>query len=408
MSDYPKLRNVDILPVEISGKKLLLLRDRLFLSRELTLPIEGARIISLFNGNLSLLDIQATIMRQSGFQLVSFDQIKGLADALDSNFYLDNENFKRRKEQIEDQFRKEDVRKSSHAGNSYEADPERLRAQIDHFFYDSKGPGAPPEIGSGNRIKGLIAPHIDYGRGGTCYAWAYHKLAEESNAELFVILGTAHMPTSNLFVLTEKDFETPLGVQKTDRSFVREILSSTNDDLLCDELLHRSEHTIELQILLLQYLYGGKRDIEIVPILCGSFHSFIERGGLPSGDEQLVRVSNAIREAIDSSGKKACLIASADLSHIGPQFGQPNPVQSYDLPGIQKNDLEMLRFVEKLDREGFYRFIMEEKDRRNICGLPPIYALLSAIECRRAEIIKYDQAPHPHATVTFASMAFWD
>jgi hypothetical protein len=300
------------------------------------------------------------------------------------------------------------VRRSSHAGNSYEADPERLRAQIDSFFLDSKGPGALPEIDSGNRIRGIIAPHIDYGRGGTCYAWAYYKLAEASNAELFIILGTAHMPTHNLFVLTDKDFETPLGMQKTDRSFVKAILSSTNEDLLRDEFLHSSEHAIELQILLLQYLYGRKKDIEIVPILCGSFHNFIEKGGLPSEDEQLAIISRAIREAIDSSGKKVCLIASADLSHIGPQFGQPNPVQSYDLPGIQKDDLEMLRFVEEMDRDGFYRFIMEEKDRRNICGLPPIYTLLSAIECKSAEIIKYDQAHHPHATVTFTSMAFCD
>ncbi len=120
----------------------------------------------------------------------------------------------------------------------------------------------------------------------------------------------------------------------------------------------------------------------------------------------MMKVASAIREAIDRSGKRVCLIASADLSHIGPQFGNPNPVQAYDLPKIQRDDLEMLGFVEGLNMEGFHRFIMEEKDRRNICGLPPIYALLSTIECNSAKIIRYGQAHHPSATVTFASMAF--
>ncbi len=406
MIDYPKLRNVDIFPVEVSGKRLLLLQDRLSLSKELPIPVEAAKIISLFDGHHSLLDIQATIMRQSGFQLIPTDDIRKMVEVLDSHFYLDNDNFKRRKEQEEAKFRQEDRRKSSHAGKSYEADPEKLRAQIDSFFLDPEGPGSLPEIGSGKSIQGLIAPHIDLTRGGSCYGWAYHRLADECDAEIFIIFGTAHMPTQNLFVLTEKDFETPFGIQKTDRSFVRTILSATNEDLLDDELIHRSEHTIELQVIFLQYLYGGKRDIEIVPILCGSFHKFIEKGLLPSEDKQMMKVASAIREAIDRSGKRVCLIASADLSHIGPQFGNPNPVQAYDLPKIQRDDLEMLGFVEGLDREGFHRFIMEEKDRRNICGLPPIYTLLSTIECNSAKIIRYDQAHHPSATVTFASMAF--
>ena len=68
----------------------------------------------------------------------------------------------------------------------------------------------------------------------------------------------------------------------------------------------------------------------------------------------------------------------------------------------------MLQFVEKMDDEGFFRFIMAEGDLRNICGLPPIYTLLSVIECERAEIIRYAQAHHPQATVTFVSMAFLD
>jgi AmmeMemoRadiSam system protein B len=408
MEEYPKLRNVDIMPIEVSGKKLLYLRDRLDISPELTLPIESAGIISLFDGRNSLRDIQASIVRQSGFQLISRENIMKIVEILNSNFYLDNDNFRRKKDEVENTFRKEPIRRASHAGKSYESSPERLRSQINRFFLDPEGPGSLPELGQGDNIRGIIAPHIDFMRGGPCYGWAYHRLAQDCNAELFIIFGTAHMPTQNLFVLTEKDFETPFGIQKTDKEFVRSIILETGEDLLKDEFLHRSEHTIEFQIIFLQYLYAQKRDIQIIPILCGSFHDFIKNENLPEDNEQISKVIKAIRASIKRSHKRTCIIASADLSHIGPQFGDPTPVLSYHLSKIRNDDMQMLRFIESMDRNGFYRFIMKEKDRRNICGLPPIYALLSTIECDRAEIIKYSQAHHPQATVTFSSIVFFE
>ena len=55
-------------------------------------------------------------------------------------------------------------------------------------------------------------------------------------------------------------------------------------------------------------------------------------------------------------------------------------------------------------------FVADEDDRRRICGLPPTYTLLEAIQPRRGQVLHYDQYVHPdgYESVSFASMAFYE
>jgi hypothetical protein len=50
---------------------------------------------------------------------------------------------------------------------------------------------------------------------------------------------------------------------------------------------------------------------------------------------------------------------------------------------------------------------MADGDRRKICGLPPIYTMLSVIEADSGRLLKYQYFPDPAGTVSFASMAFY-
>ena len=68
-------------------------------------------------------------------------------------------------------------------------------------------------------MKALIAPHIDFNRGGPCFAWAYKALAESQPPDVFVVLGTGHSARQT-FVMSRKDFETPFGVLRADRDKV--------------------------------------------------------------------------------------------------------------------------------------------------------------------------------------------
>ena len=146
-------------------------------------------------------------------------------------------------------------------------------------------------------LRGVLSPHIDFQRGGPVYTWSYKELVENSQADTFVVLGVAHQYCRRRFALTCKDFETPLGVVPTDRAYVDRIASLAGRDLFDDELAHRTEHSIEFQVVFLQYLLGGRRDFSIVPILVGSFHDLMERGVDPIDDPEVSRFVQALRAA---------------------------------------------------------------------------------------------------------------
>lgn len=405
---YPKLRNsIEAFPVEYEGKRSLLLRDRLQLSEELIFPAQLAGFLMLFNGKNSIRDIQAALIRQEGYQLVPAEDISRVAQILDQYYYLDNPNFQGHLAQVEEDFGRSPVRYSSLAGRSYPADPDQLRLEMKDFFSKSGAPEDRDKIPEGKTICGLIAPHIDFDRGGTCYARAYQALGEACQARTFIILGTAHTPTDRHFIATGKDFETPLGRLRTDREMVDELIKSGAIDPVRDEILHRAEHSIEFQCVLLQYLYGEEsRDIQIIPILCGPAYKYDAAGQL-SIDSSLRETLNMIRSTLSRSARPVCVIASADLAHLGPQFGDPEPVSKGDLEEIGEKDRRMLEYVLKADPEGFLNHILAEGDRRRICGLAPIYALLHLIDSKGSQLIRYDQAYSPQATVTFCSLAFF-
>jgi len=97
------------------------------------------------------------------------------------------------------------------------------------FFAHANGSGM-PELGgtsSTARLRGILSPHIDFVRGGPTYTWSYRELVEQSDADTFVILGVAHQQSRRRFVLTRKDFETPLGLAKTDATLADAISGST-------------------------------------------------------------------------------------------------------------------------------------------------------------------------------------
>ena len=100
------------------------------------------------------------------------------------------------------------------------------------------------------------------------------------------------------------------------------------------------------------------------------------------------------------------LIAGADLAHVGPRFGDPEPVSPADLATLGDEDRAMLEAVEAGDAEAFFDGVARDGDRRRICGLSPIYALLRALGGARGTLRRYGQWPDPQGVVTFASVVF--
>jgi MEMO1 family protein len=262
----------------------------------------------------------------------------------------------------------------------------------------------------------LIAPHIDPNRGGRAYAWAYKQVAEQSDADLFVILGTAHNPLAEQFCVARKDFWTPLGTVPTDRRFVDRMtahlassVAGRRLDLSADEAAHRFEHSIEFQAVLLQYVLGGRRDFRIVPVLIASFQDFIDAGSPPDESLDVQSFLSAVLAAAGEHRGAVCYIAAADLAHVGQRFGDPWTLDARRLAEQSADDRTLLELACRRDSAGFFEHAARQRDSRRICGLSPIYVLLSLVQGAKGELLCYDQATEPDGSscVSFASVAFW-
>ena len=385
---------------------MVALRDRSGFTKSVAvLPIPLVEVVTLFDGEHSIADIQEMLTRSRG-ELVLAEELVKLAEALDEGGFLDSARFAERRQAIEREFLDGAVRAAAHAGGAYADEPRTLRAQMAGFFTAPDGPGEIKWVDGapGATPRGLIAPHIDFHRGGSAYAWGYRDLAERCQADCFVILGTCHLGMAHPFALTLKDYQTPLGPAPVDRDFVEALARRAGQDLFGSELSHRAEHSIEFQAVFLRYLFADRGDVTIVPVLASFVHEALARGTRPEDDPRVPRFLDALGETIAASGRTVCVIAGADLAHVGPQFGDPDPVSPSWLAEVEREDLAMLATVTAGDPSSFFEAAAKDGDRRRICGLSPIYAMLRALGHTSGDLRRYGQWPDPQGTVTFASV----
>jgi AmmeMemoRadiSam system protein B len=392
--------------MSVDGRNVICLRDPAgFTDKVVVLPLLLLDMVSLFDGTHTVLDVQEFFMRRHG-ELLPREKIEQLIRALDEQGFLESSRFAERRRVIEERFRSGPTRPASHAGGAYAGEPEALRAQIDAFFTHPDGPAGAGRALPSNPVRALIAPHIDFHRGGPTYAWAYRELAERSDADLFVILGTCHAGMEDPFALTFKDYDTPLGPAVVDRDFADGLTRRIGSDLLGSELAHRAEHSIEFQCVMLRYLFAGRRDFSIVPILASFLNECLALGKDPESEPQIIRFFDALSDTIAASGRRVCLVAGADLAHVGPRFGDPRPVTPAFLNDVELADRAMLDAVARCDARGFYESVARDGDSRRICGFSPIYALLRSTDASSGTLLHYAQWPDPQGAVTFAGLAF--
>jgi len=408
----PRLRSLEIIPTEHEGQNVLLLRDSLHLSDEtLVVPMSLVPVLQRLDGSHTLEEIRREIRTEFKLEIPA-ENIRNVFSLLEQAHFLGGEEFEAWQRRVEQSYLDAAVRPSYLAGKSYDADPAALRSQIDSFFTDADGPGLPPPNGGagGSPLRGLVAPHIDFQRGGPAFAWSYRALADRAAADVFVVLGTVHAPTRGMYTLTRKSFETPLGALEVDASFVDALVRRAPGDLFEDEFAQRGEHSIEFQAVFLRYLYPEPKPVRFVPVLVGSFGNFVAEGRSPEGDAEVEGFIEALKGVVaefeaEAAGRRVCLLASVDLAHVGPQFGDEKPVDEGQLRALEEADRASLDAVCRGDAEAFYWSVAEDGDARNVCGLAPIYTMLRALEGCRGEVLRYSQWPDPGGTVTFCSVA---
>ncbi len=140
---YPKMRGVDAFPAEVSGQKVVCLRDPLNLSGKiLFLPYPTFFILSLFDGQHSVVDVQTEFMRRFG-ELLYREKVEELITQLDEHFLLDSERFQQAERKMIESFKNSPVRPMTLAGESYEGDGQKLKETLASYFTASEGPGLP-------------------------------------------------------------------------------------------------------------------------------------------------------------------------------------------------------------------------------------------------------------------------
>ena len=402
---HPLLRNLQFSPIKEGEEQYVVLWDPSGLSKEkLVLPLNYFFIIQHFDGEHSLQEIGGLYLKRFGEFLMP-DKVEQLVSDLDTKLFLEGDRTDSARRQAQAVYRQAPLRAAAFAGKSYEADGAKLKKQIDGFFTSKEGPDFKPSENKGKLIKGLVAPTYDVKQAGPIYAWAYKELQEAQQPDVLIIIGTANAGLENLYAVTDKDFETPLGVVPVDRTIL-DRLRSLVPECFAEDIAHQSEHAIEFQLPFLQTNTGATKPFSIVPIL-SSFSAMSLAD--PSIRAAIDRFLTALREAITASGKTACVIAAGELAHLGMRYGDSAPPTDFSFHRSMQYDMEMLKFVEELKAEAFAGYIQKEKDQRRISGFSPIYSLLHLIQAEKGQVLRYDRGmtDQYNSTVTYASMAFF-
>jgi MEMO1 family protein len=408
--EQPRLRTaLDAAPIEHEGQHFYTVTDALGLAHEpIVVSPQILFLMSQMDGTANLVELQIRFTQKFG-ELIDTAKLEGIISDLDERGFLDSPSFRRRMDEIVAAYRKTPVRTASHAGQAYPADREELGVFLDGIVpgFGSAPRGSSPS--SPGRLRGLVAPHIDIERGRSQYALAYARLAGREPPHTVVLFGTGHFAKGSTYILTKKDFATPLGTAPVDGDFCDRLAAACPFDIFEGELAHRSEHSIEFQVLFLQHIFGADRTPRIVPILCTSFEpdgvgtALDPKKPEPAALPAVGSFLDALEAAATDCPGEVLLIAGADMCHVGPKFGAPRPLEEPELERIRSEDRAALDAGVTRGADAFYGKVSAIGNRNNICGVVSIYTVLEALKGLKGEVLGYDMALEPEG---FAAVGF--
>jgi MEMO1 family protein len=397
----PQVReDLEVIPTSYQGEKALLVRDFLGLIRDpVILQGDALQIVGLIDGQRTVRDIQIELVRLKSGVLVDAEAISRLILELDSACLLQSGRYRSEKEQTLTDYLRLEVRSSSHAGVSYPARQEDLSAFLDSILA-SAGKEGPGEAWDG--LCGLVVPHIDLEIGKKVYAAAYRSIRSARPHRIFLV-GTGHSLDDAYFALTEKDYETPLGLVKTDRKAVRTLKKAGGKAVSPYDISHRREHSLEFQLIFLQHLFGPS--FTAVPILCGSFGRDLARVSRPSDIPEVAGFLAALRALWEEDPAHTLFIAAVDFSHIGPKFGHRERASSVLLEA-RKHDHALIAALAAADGRAFWAESRKIGDRYNVCGFSTLACLLDTLPRVKGRLVDYEfwQEEATQSAVSYAAI----
>ncbi len=282
-------------------------------------------------------------------------------------------------------------RKSIVAGSFYDANKESLSQQINNCFLHEIGPQGLPEHGKNvqnkRNIKGVISPHAGFIFSGPIAAHHFLRLSYEKTPQTIIIIGPNHRGLGKeIAIMSTGYWETPLGNIEIDEQLAKEIINYDDKHLIKEDAqAHAFEHSIEVQLPFLQFIYP-QNQFKIIPICISN--------------QQLVKMNYLADTIFMATKEKSCLlIASSDFTHYESQ------------ESAKRKDAEAIDKIINMDSKLFYDTI--RRNGASICGPGPIAMVIEVCKklgINRGKLLKYatsgDVSGMNDQVVGYASIIF--
>ncbi len=260
------------------------------------------------------------------------------------------------------------IRHSAVAGTFYPSSKDSLVKAIEESFLHQQGPQKMPSLErepfNSNATPFYMVPHAGYIFSGPIAAWSYFDLSQYKTPETIIIIGPNHYGLGPDIATIDKldEWQTPLGSIEVDVDLIEQI-RDINGNLKRNDVSHKKEHSIEVQLPFLQYIFS--EEFKILPITM-TYQTYSDSVVLGRTIAEVVKDSNVV------------IIASSDLSHYEP----------YETAKLK--DLKILDAISSLDSDLVY----DTKSRYSIsmCGIGPVAATIEASKItsrRKGKILKY-------------------
>ncbi|MDR3611786.1 MAG: AmmeMemoRadiSam system protein B [Ignavibacteriaceae bacterium] len=243
------------------------------------------------------------------------------------------------------------IRNPAVAGKFYPADSLKLRNALKYFFMDA--------VPGGNSIPlAIITPHAGYLYSGQIAADAFNQ-TKNFDYDIIVILGTNHTTAgfNKISVYPKGGFRTPLGIAHIDQEITEQLIKN-DPDCVSDIGPHESEHSVEVEIPFIQYLFPK---VKIVPVIIGT-----------DDPDLCIKFGKALAGILKD--KKALIVASSDLSHY-PKYE--------DAVSTDKSTLNVIKSMNTLDiRQELYKKLNSGIPSlvTCACGEGPILTVVTAVK----------------------------
>ncbi|USN98651.1 MAG: AmmeMemoRadiSam system protein B [Phycisphaeraceae bacterium] len=265
----------------------------------------------------------------------------------------------------------------------------------------------------------VVAPHVDYVRGWMNYAQVYGRLRVCDRPDRVVILGTNHFGRGTGVVGCDKGFESPLGTSPLDSGLLEAVKAELGADdarrMLEHRYDHEREHSIELHIPWIQHCLGTDGGGSYVPVFAALIHDPSVNAGESYDGEGLAfePFVGALKAALAKLGGTTLIVSSADLSHVGPAFGDQKALagDTDDAKAardqVTTHDREMIQMIVDRKPDDLIASMSWQQNPTRWCSIGNLTATMRLVEPGEVTLLGYVAAMDQQgaAMVSHAAMA---